>query len=82
MKEYIDLEELFEKHGWTWSITGEGRIVPNSSDIESAIDEAARVLYDKEVGAILEVGRLVIIKQANGLDVYVLAGEYNKENND
>lgn len=71
------LAQHFCNFGWTWSLKGKGNIVPTESDIQAALDEAQRVMYSEPVGAILEVGRLVIIKQNTGYDIYVLAGTIN-----
>lgn len=72
-----DLAEVFEKNGWKWNVKGspEG-IIPDEEDIEAALDEAARILYNEQVGAQLSVGRLIIQKRHTGFDVYVFAGAY------
>jgi len=72
------LAEYFKDNDWKWSLKGKGKQLPTESDFKNALDEAQKVLYDEKVGTILEVGRLVIIKQTKGFDVYVLAGTYNK----
>ncbi len=67
----------FRDRGWTWSLKGRGKVEPTETDFRKALDEAAKVLYaeDSDTGGnILQMGRLIIIKQATGLDVYVLAG--------
>lgn len=74
------LSDYFHEREWTWSLAGRGSIEPSPEDMNLALDLAHKTLYNSDVGTILEVGRLVIIKQVNSLDVYVLAGEYNKEN--
>jgi hypothetical protein len=71
-----ELHDLFVKNDWKWSIKNKGKIVPTQSDFANALDEADRVLYDEKVGTILEVGRLVIIKQTDYLDVYVFVDKY------
>lgn len=67
----------FRDRGWTWSLKGRGKVQPEEKDFRAALDEAAKILYaedSKTGGNMLQVGRLIVIKQAEGLDVYVLAG--------
>lgn len=71
-----ELAEWFEKNGWTWHLKGDRHVVPEPTDIEAALDEAARLLYNEPVGTQLEVGRLIIKKQPRGHDVYVFVGPY------
>lgn len=71
-----DISEIFEKHGWTWHLKEGSPIIPSEEDVEQALDEAARILYNESVGAQLQVGRLIIIKKHRGHDVYVYAGDY------
>ena len=71
-----DLAKVFEENGWTWNLVGGQSTVPDALDIEAALDEAARLLYNEEVGTQLEVGRLIIKRLHNGFDVYVYAGKY------
>lgn len=75
MLEYT-LAQTFKENGWTWQIKGRGHVVPTETDIEKALDEAARLLYNEEPGTRLEVGRLIITKTTSGHDVYVYAGNY------
>lgn len=70
-----DIAQAFEREGWTWNLK-KGEVVPSEEDIEAALDEAARVLYNEPVGSILTVGRLIIEKKHRGHDVYVYAGAY------
>jgi hypothetical protein len=71
-----DIAEQFRKNQWTWNLKGGRTLVPEEEDIEAALDEAARLLYNEEVGAQLEVGRLIIRRLHNGFDVYVYVGQY------
>lgn len=71
-----EIARMFRKNGWTWSIMGKGSVVPDEDDIDAALDEAARVLYNHPVGTSLEVGRLIIQKKDRGHDVYLFVGEY------
>ena len=71
-----DIAEIFEKHGWEWNLK-KGTTIPDSWDIEQALDEAARLLYNEPVGTQLEVGRLIIQKKHRGHDVYVYVGPYD-----
>lgn len=70
-----ELSRLFRKNGWTWNLKG-GSVIPEENDIQDALDEAARVLYDEPVGTQLEVGRLIVKKSPTGQDVYIYVGEY------
>jgi hypothetical protein len=76
-----DLEDHFDKHGWTWSLKGRGRVEPMPEDFRAALDEAVRVLYSEgdAGGNMLQVGRLIIIRQGDTFDVYVLAGTFQGE---
>lgn len=76
MKLEDEIAETFTKNGWTWSLKGGRVVVPTSWDIEAALDEAARLLYNEPVGTQLEVGRLIIQKLPKGHDVYIFAGSY------
>lgn len=72
-------EELalrFKEHGWTWHLKESRDVVPEVYDIELALDEAAKMLYNETVGTQLEVGRLIIKKQPRGHDVYLYTGTY------
>lgn len=71
-----DIAEIFAKNGWTWNLKGGRTLVPEADDIEQALDEAARILYNEAEGTQLEVGRLIITRLHNGFDVYVYAGKY------
>lgn len=70
------LAEIFAREGWTWNLKGGVTRVPTEEDVEAALDEAARLLYNEPVGTQLEVGRLIIKKLPRGHDVYVYAGPY------
>ena len=72
-----ELAKTFSEKGWTWHLKGDRVVVPSADDIEAALDEAARLLYNEEVGAQLEVGRLIIKKLHRGHDVYVYVGQYD-----
>lgn len=69
------ISEWFRKNNWTWNLKS-GTVSPSETDVEDALDEAARILYNENVGAQLEVGRLIIKKKHTGHDVYMYVGEY------
>jgi hypothetical protein len=69
------INEIFSKTRWTWKI-GALNLIPDEDDIQRALDEAARQLYNEEVGTRLEVGGLIIEKRPRGHDVYVMVGSY------
>jgi hypothetical protein len=76
-----ELQRVFDGNEWTWSLKGKGKINPERSDFEAALDEAQRVLYAEgdAGGNMLQVGRLIIIRQGDTFDVYVLAGTFQGE---
>ncbi len=71
-----ELAAWFAKNGWTWHLKGGRETIPSPDDIEAALDEAARLLYNEPVGTQLEVGRLIIKKLHRGHDVYIYVGPY------
>lgn len=71
-----ELANHFEKNEWVWRLKQNKVRVPDEWDLEQALDEAARMLYDEPVGAQLEVGRLIIRKTHSGHDVYGFFGTY------
>lgn len=68
--------QRFREMGWTWSLKDRGNVAPTADDIRTAIDEAKRVLYTEgdTGGNMLQMGRLIIIRNNNSFDIYVLAG--------
>ena len=76
-----ELSDYFSAQGWQWTVktkTGESiKIDPTSDDMLKVLDEAASRLYDGKEGDLVLIGRLCVIKQTAGYDVYVLAGSYN-----
>lgn len=70
-----EIANTFKKNGWEWSLK-RGTIIPTEEDVELALDEAARILYNEKAGTMLEVGRLIIVKKALGHDVYCFVGPY------
>ncbi len=71
-----ELSEIFHRNGWTWHLKGDRNVVPDEKDIEAALDEAARLLFNEKPGTRLEVGRLIIEKKHRGHDVYMYIGSY------
>ena len=72
-----EIARIFRREGWTWSLKDKGSIVPDEDDVEAALDESARMLYDEPVGTQLEVGRLIVVKKHRGHDVYIFVGEFD-----
>lgn len=73
----IDLiKYVFEKTDNVWSVKGKGFIMPDEADIQKALDKAAAVLYDGDIGDRLEVGGLIVEKREKDFDVYVRVGNY------
>jgi len=76
-----ELEAHFDRHRWTWNLKGQGSVHPDRYDFAAALDEGQRVLYAEgaEGGNILQVGRLIIIRQGDTFEVYVMAGTFQGE---
>jgi len=70
------ISDWFRQNGWTWNLKDGGTVIPSDNDVEKALDEAARILYNEKPGTKLQVGRLIIEKRHVGHDVYVYYGEY------
>lgn len=70
------IADWFELNNFMWSVKDKGYVVPSESDVEAALDEAARILYNEEVDTQLAVGRLHIVRTENGHDVFVYIGSY------
>lgn len=70
------IADWFAENGWTWNLKGGRTVVPTDSDVERALDEAVKQLYNEPVGTQLQVGRLIIEKKNQGYDVYMYVGEY------
>ena len=70
------LVDLFEDFHYTWKQDGKD-IVPNSTDIQQVLDQAAGVLKEEPLNTQLQVGRLIIVKSTQSkYDVYIMAGSY------
>lgn len=69
------VSETFRRIGHVWKST-QGFFHPEEDDVRAALDEAARILYDRDVDTRLEVGGLIIDKRPDGHDVYVFVGNY------
>jgi hypothetical protein len=81
----LELEDHFDRFGWTWSLKGRGTVHPDRYDIEAALDAAAASLYAEgdTGGNMLQTGRLIVIKNDDlSLDVYVLAGTIPPKENE
>jgi hypothetical protein len=77
----LELEDHFDRFGWKWNLKDQGPVQPDRYDFKAALDEAARLLYAEgdAGGNMLQVGRLIIIKNNSSFDVYVLAGTFEGE---
>lgn len=69
------IAEWFKENHFEWKLV-KGRVVPDEADVETALDEAARILYNQTDGTYLSVGRLIIEKTDNGHNVYMFIGSY------
>lgn len=70
------IAEWFKQNEFKWSIKDQGTIIPSEKDVEAALDEAARILYDEPEGSHLSVGRLIIERLHKGYAVYMYVGDY------
>lgn len=70
------ISQLFKQLGHTWTLTNGNVVTPTDNDVERVLDEAARQLYNEEVGSRLNVGGLIIEKRENDHDVYIYVGSY------
>lgn len=70
------ISEFFTRMGWTWNLKGGKVVTPSESDVQAALDEAAKQLYNQPVGTQLQVARLIIEKKHTGHDVYMFVGDY------
>lgn len=74
-----EISGLFLLNGYTWVFSGEHKI-PTAEDIQQALDQAVKMLYDEEPETQLEVGRMIVKKRSNTLhDVFILAGTIGEE---
>lgn len=76
-----DLARLYSRKGYSWRVDGT-MIVPKSKDIEDVIKRVEEHMLDLPDGSRFEVGRMIFIKTANKIDVYVLYGTINDEKSD
>lgn len=74
-----ELSQLFIRRGWTWTISDQ-QVIPTAYTIKKVLDSAAEALYDEPVGTQMEVGRLIVRKETNTCDVYVMFGELESNN--
>jgi hypothetical protein len=74
-----DLEELSAWLGHTYRLDTGRYVKPTEVEFEKILDEARRVLYDEAVGTTLRLGRLLVERQNNDLDVYIHVGTTTKE---
>lgn len=73
------IEMLFKARGYKWRIGGELRF-PTAEDIEKVLRTAkASIDMDGGTEVQLEIGRLIVRKDAGHYDVYVYFGELNDD---
>lgn len=74
------ITDYFEAMEWTWKLKGGRVIVPREDDVEKVLDKCIEDLYDEPIGSTLFTGRLIVRKETNCHDVYMLVGTIPKEN--
>ena len=75
---YDEIADFLLDHGVAWTKQGEdGRVPfsPDADDVERVLDKAVGMLYAEPDGSELEVGGLIIRKNAGHTDVFVHIGE-------
>lgn len=70
---FAELARLYSTLGYKWRIGGEHR-VPTEKELSQAIDKLSKELYDSN-SELIEMGRLLIIRDGKHYDVYTLMGE-------
>lgn len=66
-------------YGHTWTIDGE-QLVPNSEDVEEALDTLVETLYSSDEYTQIETGNLVLKRDGDSVDVYIRVGDANDRN--
>jgi hypothetical protein len=74
-----DLADLSTTLGHFYRLSTGRSVIPSAIEFEKILDEARRVLYDEPVGSTLRIGRLIIERLDNDLDVYIHVGTTTKE---
>lgn len=74
-----DLAELSQILGHFYKLDTGRSIIPTEVEFEKILDEARHVLYDEAVGTTLRIGRLIIERLENDLDVYIHVGTTTKD---
>ena len=78
--DYIELEQFFKDKDYKWKIGGIRRH-PSASDIKQAVDRAVEMLQGEDYGQ-LEIGRLIVRREEDRFDLFVMAGEVVNLSND
>ena len=60
--------------GYEWNFE-DGKRVPTSEDIQQALARMREVLYNDEEAKYIEMGRLVLKREAQGDEVYLYMGD-------
>lgn len=69
------IASLFAELQHVWKI-GSDYSVPTAEDVQTVLDEAAKVLYDRPVGDRFEMGGIIIERRPGGFQAYVSLGYY------
>jgi len=77
-----ELRKLFDEKQYRWRVNGRLK-KPTVRDLEDTLDKIKGKLKDEPVGTWVYVGRLIVVKDAEGkLDVYAHHGTIEEENAD
>ncbi|AYB71043.1 hypothetical protein SEA_YABOI_251 [Streptomyces phage Yaboi] len=77
-----ELKRLFDEKEYRWRVNGRLK-KPTLRDLSDTLEKIKEKLKDEPVGTWLYVGRLIIVKDAEGkLDVYAHHGTIEEENAD
>ncbi|QFP97521.1 hypothetical protein SEA_SPILLED_257 [Streptomyces phage Spilled] len=74
-----ELKKLFDEKQYRWRVNGRLK-KPTLRDLEDALEKIKDKLKNEPVGTWVYVGRLIVVKDAEGkLDVYVHHGTIEEE---
>jgi hypothetical protein len=74
-----ELAELFKANGYEWSYKGGEKRTPTAEELSILIGQAKVELNGDPEATQIEVGRLVIKKNGNYIDVFVHAQEFRRD---
>lgn len=73
-----EILEVFTKRGYKWKFK-DGIRPPDKEDIQGVIDAATETLYAEPNDTQVELGKIIVKKVNDHLDVYVFVGDLNDQ---